>query len=64
MSYLKKGTCKEKQDNVIIMTLHAVNTEGSTIQSCIYMNAVLVCWLVDMLMKLSLVHPGKLQRIW
>ena len=41
-----------------------MNTGGIRIQLCIYMSVVLVCWLAVMLMKLSLVHLGKLQLTW
>jgi hypothetical protein len=49
-----------KEDNLF----HAVNTGGISIQLCIYMSVVLACWLAVMLMKLSLVHLGKLQLTW
>lgn len=53
-----------KSINNYVKIFHAVNTGGISIQLCIYMNVVLVCWLAVMLMKLSLVHLGKLQMTW
>lgn len=70
--FVKFGSCtsyslsfsNKKKINNDNKLFRAVNTGGIRIQLCIYMSVVLVCWLAVMLMKLSLVHLGKLQLTW